>query len=484
MDLDVAILSRIQFAFTVSFHIIFPSITIGLATLIAIWEGLWLKTHNPYYLQLAKFWIKPFAITFGMGVVSGIVLSYEFGTNFSKFSEITGAVLGPLMAYEVLTAFFMEAGFLGVMLFGWQRVGRKLHFFATLTVMIGTWISAFWIIVANSWMQTPTGYKIINGKFEVESWMEVIFNPSMPYRLTHMVVASLITATFVVAGISAYYLLKKKNIPFAKKGLSMCMWFALVLTPLQAWIGDMHGLNVREHQPTKLAAMEGIWPAEEENVPLLLFAMPNMQTESNDYEVGIPNLGSLILTHSWDGAVQGLEAVPPEDRPNVPLVFWSFRVMVGIGFGMMGIAALALLLRRKGRLYENKAFLSLVTLFTPMGVIAVLAGWYVVEIGRQPWIVYNLVRTSEIVSPLPPERVLFTLTMFVIIYSLLIGVYLYFMRKLIKKGPPSMETLEQQLIGMKAPGYALAWVKSLKTKEQHSTDLKTKDQSTIEQGDK
>lgn len=474
MDLDVAILSRIQFAFTVSFHIIFPSITIGLATLITIWEGLWLKTHNPYYLQLAKFWIKPFAITFGMGVVSGIVLSYEFGTNFSKFSEITGAVLGPLMAYEVLTAFFMEAGFLGVMLFGWQRVGRKLHFFATLTVMVGTWISAFWIIVANSWMQTPTGYKIIDGKFEVESWMAVIFNPSMPYRLTHMVVASLITATFVVAGISAYYLLKKKNIPFAKKGLSMCMWFALVLTPLQAWIGDMHGLNVREHQPTKLAAMEGIWPAKEENVPLLLFAMPNMQTESNDYEVGIPNLGSLILTHSWDGAVQGLKAVPPEDRPNVPLVFWSFRVMVGIGVGMMGIAALALLLRRKGRLYENKAFLSLVILFTPMGVIAVLAGWYVVEIGRQPWIVYNLVRTSEIVSPLPPERVLFTLTMFVIIYSLLIGVYLYFMRKLIKKGPPSMETLEQQLIGMKAPGYALAWVKS----------LKTKDQPTIEQGDK
>ncbi|MBR7890076.1 cytochrome ubiquinol oxidase subunit I [Marinomonas sp. A79] len=468
MDIDVAILSRIQFAFTVSFHIIFPSITIGLATLIAIWEGMWLKTHNPYYLQLAKFWIKPFAITFGMGVVSGIVLSYEFGTNFSKFSEITGAVLGPLMAYEVLTAFFMEAGFLGVMLFGWQRVGRKLHYFATLTVMVGTWVSAFWIIVANSWMQTPAGHKIVNGKFEVESWMEVIFNPSMPYRLTHMLMASLITATFVVAGISAYYLLKKQNIPFAKKAMSMCMWFALVLTPLQAYVGDLHGLNVQEHQPTKLAAMEGIWPAEEEGVPLLLFAMPNMETESNDYEVGIPNLGSLILTHSWDGAVQGLKAVPPEDRPNVPLVFWSFRLMVGIGFGMIGIAVLALLLRRSGGLYENKAFLSLVTLFTPMGVIAVIAGWYVVEIGRQPWIVYNLVRTSEIVSPLPPERVLFTLIMFVIIYSLLLGVYLYFMRKLIKKGPPSMEALEQQLIGMKAPGYALAWVKSLQNKEEQA----------------
>ncbi|MDP2610269.1 MULTISPECIES: cytochrome ubiquinol oxidase subunit I [unclassified Oceanobacter] len=466
MDLDVALLSRLQFAFTVSFHIIFPSITIGLATLIAIWEGLWLKTHNPYYLQLAKFWIKPFAITFGMGVVSGIVLSYEFGTNFSRFSEMTGAVLGPLMAYEVLTAFFMEAGFLGVMLFGWQRVGRKLHFFATTVVMVGTWFSAFWIIVANSWMQTPAGYIIVDGHFEVASWMEVIFNPSMPYRLMHMLMASLITATFVVAGISAYYLLKKQHIPFARKGLSMCMWFALVLTPLQAWVGDMHGLNVKEHQPTKLAAIEGIWPAEENNVPLLLFAMPNMATESNDYEIAIPNLGSLLLTHSWDGALQGLKAVPAADRPNVPLVFWSFRVMVGIGFGMICIALLALALRRKERLFESKPLLALVTLFTPSGVIAVLAGWYVVEVGRQPWIVYNLVRTADIVSPLPAERVLFTLIMFVLIYTSLLGVYLYFMRKLIKKGPPTMNALEEQLIGMDAPGYALAWVKNLNQQER------------------
>ncbi|MCZ2721761.1 cytochrome ubiquinol oxidase subunit I [Marinomonas sp. 15G1-11] len=466
MELDVAILSRIQFAFTVSFHIIFPSITIGLATLIAIWEGLWLKTHNPYYLQLAKFWIKPFAITFGTGVVSGIVLSYEFGTNFSKFSELTGAVLGPLMAYEVLTAFFLEAGFLGVMLFGWQRVSPKMHFFSTIVVAIGTWISAFWIIVANSWMQTPAGHVIVDGKFEVASWFEVIFNPSMPYRFTHMLMASFITATFVVAGICAYYLLKKQHLNMAKKGLSMCMWIALILTPLQAFIGDMHGLNVKEHQPIKLAAMEGIWPAEEENVPLLLFALPDMEAEKNHAEIGIPNLGSLILTHSWDGAVQGLKSVPAEDRPNVPLVFWSFRVMVGIGFGMIGIALCALVLRRKNALYHNKPFLFLVSLFTPTGVIAVLAGWYVVEVGRQPWLVQGLVRTMDVVSPLPPERVLFSLTLFIVIYSLLFGVYLYFMRKLIKKGPPSMATLEQQLIGMKAPGYALAWVKTLNHSEQ------------------
>lgn len=466
MELDVAILSRIQFAFTVSFHIIFPSITIGLATLIAIWEGLWLKTHNPYYLQLAKFWIKPFAITFGTGVVSGIVLSYEFGTNFSRFSDIAGPVIGPLMAYEVLTAFFLEAGFLGVMLFGWQRVSPKMHFSASVIVAVGTWISAFWIIVANSWMQTPTGYEIVAGQFQVTSWYEVIFNPSMPFRLVHMLLATMITASFLVAGISAYYLLKKQHINFAKKGLSLTMWIVLILTPLQTYVGDLHGLNVAKHQPIKLAAMEGIWPAWEEPVPLLLFAMPNMETEENDYEIGIPYLGSLILTHSLDGGVQGLKSVPPEDRPYVPFVFWSFRVMVAIGLGMLFIAVSALLLRRKDRIYENKAFLLLTTAFTPMGVIAVLAGWYVAETGRQPWVIQGLVRTMDVTSLLPAEKVLFSLIMFVVIYTLLLGVYLYFMRKLIKKGPPKMADLERQLIGMKAPGYALAWVKNLKHQEQ------------------
>lgn len=466
MELDAAILSRIQFAFTVSFHIIFPSITIGLATLIAIWEGLWLKTHNPYYLQLAKFWIKPFAITFGTGVVSGIVLSYEFGTNFSRFSEITGPVLGPLMAYEVLTAFFLEAGFLGVMLFGWQRVSARMHFTATVIVAIGTWISAFWIIAANSWMQTPAGYEIIDGIFHVTSWFDVIFNPSMPYRITHMLLATMVTACFVVAGVSAYYLLKKQHVDFAKKGLSMTMWFALVLAPLQAYVGDLHGLQVGRDQPIKLAAMEGIWPEWETSVPLLLFALPDMEAEENHYEIGIPNLGSIILTHSFDGGIQGLKSVAAEDRPNVPLVFWSFRLMVAIGVGMIAIAFVALLLRKNNRLYENKWFLLATTAFTPMGVVAVLAGWYVVEIGRQPWVVQGLLRTNEVTSLLPPERVLFSLIMFVVIYSLLFGVYLYFMRKLIRKGPPKMAQLEEQLIGMKAPGYALAWVKTLKHKEE------------------
>ncbi len=468
MELDTALLSRLQFAFTVSFHIIFPSITIGLATLIAIWEGLWLKTANPVYLQLAKFWIKPFAITFGMGVVSGIVLSYEFGTNFSEFSRITGAVLGPLMAYEVLTAFFLEAGFLGIMLFGWQRVGPKLHFFATLVVAIGTWISAFWIIAANSWMHTPAGHIIVDGVFQVDSWWQVIFNPSMPYRFSHMLFAVFITATFVVLATSAWQLKHSEHKAMARKGLSMTLWLALILTPLQAFVGDLHGLNVKEHQPVKLAAMEGIWPEREAGAPLLLFAIPDKQAEKNHFEIGIPKLASLILTHAPNGELMGLKAVPAEDRPNVAVVFYSFRIMVGIGLMMILVAVVGTYLRWRGRLYDSNGFLTACSYLAPSGIIAVLAGWYVVEVGRQPWLVQGLVRTMDVVSPLPAERVLFSLTLFVLTYSVLFGVYLYFMRKLIHKGPPSVAQLQQQLIGVKASGYAVALAKQLKpAQEQH-----------------
>ncbi len=461
MELDSAILSRIQFAFTVSFHIIFPSITIGLATLIAIWEGLYLKTKDPVYLQLAKFWIKPFAITFGMGVVSGIVLSYEFGTNFSKFSEITGAVLGPLMAYEVLTAFFLEAGFLGIMLFGWQRVSARLHFFATCTVAVGTWISAFWIIAANSWMQTPAGYHFIDGKFTVASWWEVIFNPSMPYRLSHMLLATFITASLVVLATSAWHLRRDTQSAFARKGLSMTLWILLVLTPLQAYVGDLHGLNVKEHQPVKLAAMEGIWPARESSVPLLLFAVPDMAAEKNHLEIAVPGLASLILTHDWHGELTGLQAVPASDRPNVPMVFFSFRIMVGLGLLMIAVTVWGLVLRRKDRLYSHHWFLTLCSWMAPTGVIAVLAGWYVVEIGRQPWLVQGLVRTMDVVSPLPAERVALSLSLFLLTYTVLFGVYLYFMRKLIKKGPPDLASLAQHKIGVTASGYALAFTKAV-----------------------
>ncbi|KUM53356.1 cytochrome ubiquinol oxidase subunit I [Rheinheimera sp. EpRS3] len=468
MELDAALLSRLQFAFTVSFHIIFPSITIGLATLIAIWEGLWLKTGNPVYLQLAKFWIKPFAITFGMGVVSGIVLSYEFGTNFSEFSRITGAVLGPLMAYEVLTAFFLEAGFLGIMLFGWQRVGPKLHFMATVVVAVGTWISAFWIIAANSWMHTPAGHIIVDGVFQVDSWWQVIFNPSMPYRFTHMLLAAFITGTFVVLATSAWQLRHSEHKNMARKGLSMTLWLALILTPLQAYVGDLHGLNVKEHQPVKLAAMEGIWAEREAGAPLLLFAIPDRAAEKNHFEIGIPKLASLILTHDPDGELMGLKAVPADERPNVAVVFFSFRVMVGIGVLMILVAFTGAFLRWRGSLYQSRWFLTACSYLAPSGIIAVLAGWYVVEVGRQPWLVYGLVRTIDVVSPLPAERVLFSLTLFVLTYSLLFGVYLYFMRKLIRKGPPPLEKLSQQLIGVKASGYAVALAKKIKPEqEQH-----------------
>ncbi|MDX3772577.1 cytochrome ubiquinol oxidase subunit I [Chromatiaceae bacterium AAb-1] len=461
MELDAALLSRLQFAFTISFHILFPSITIGLATLIAIWEGLWLKTANPVYLQLAKFWIKPFAITFGMGVVSGIVLSYEFGTNFSEFSRVAGAVIGPLMAYEVLTAFFLEAGFLGIMLFGWQRVGPRLHFFATVTVAIGTWISAFWIIAANSWMHTPAGYELIDGVFHASSWFEVIFNPSMPYRLTHMLLAAFITATFVVMATSAWYLKQNREHAFARKGLSMTLWLALILTPLQAFVGDLHGLNVKEHQPVKLAAMEGIWPEKEQGAPLLLFAIPDKNAEKNHFEIAIPKLASLILTHDPDGELTGLTSVPPDQRPNVAVVFYSFRIMVGIGLLMIAVSIAGAWLRYRKTLYRSRWFLTLCSWMAPSGIIAVLAGWYVVEVGRQPWLVQGLIRTTDVISPLPAERVLFSLTLFVITYSLLFAVYLYFMRKLIRKGPPALDQLPQQLIGVKAAGYAVSWTKHL-----------------------
>ncbi|EKE77128.1 cytochrome ubiquinol oxidase subunit I [Gallaecimonas xiamenensis] len=460
--MDVALLSRIQFAWTVSFHIIFPTMTIGLAVLIALWEGLWLKTRDPRYLQLAKFWIKPFAITFGSGVVTGIVLSYEFGTNFSEFSHLVGPVLGPLMTYEVLTAFFLEAGFLGIMLFGWQRVGEKLHFFATVVVAIGTVISAFWILAANSWMQTPAGYEFVNGQYIPADWFKVIFNPSFPYRLAHMLLATFLTASFLVAGISAWYLLKGRDQEFAKRGLSTALWVVLFLAPLQAWVGDEHGLNVKEHQPIKLAAMEGIWPATESHAGLRLFAWPDEEAETNHFEVEVPYLASLILTHSFDGELQGLKSVPPEDRPPVKPVFFSFRVMVGLGLLMVVMAFWANWRRRGGKLWEDRFTLRVLTWMTPAGLVATLAGWYVVEIGRQPWLVNGLVRTEQVVSDLPVERVALSLGLFVVTYLLLSWAFLHFYRKLIRKGPPDMAKLEKQLIGMEAPGYALNWVRELK----------------------
>ncbi|MDE1461405.1 cytochrome ubiquinol oxidase subunit I [Spartinivicinus poritis] len=439
MEFDPAILSRIQFALTISFHIIFPTLSIGLACYIAIMEGLWLKLRQPIYLQQAKFWIKPFAITFGMGVVSGLVLSYQFGTNFNKFSEIASPVIGPLLNYEVLTAFFLEAGFLGIMLFGWNRVSEKIHFGASVIVAVGTILSAFWILAANSWMHTPAGVIIENDQILVTSWLEVIFNPSFPYRFAHMLLASFITTLVVIASVSSYYLLKKRHQQFAKKSLGIAVAGLVVLTPIQAFVGDLHGLNTLEHQPVKVAAMEGIWETEQ-GAGLRLFAIPDQQQAKNDFEIVIPKLASLILTHDADGTVQGLNAVPENERPPVAVVFYSFRLMIGIGIFLLAMAYLGLWLAKKGTLFNNTYYLKTLKWSAPLGFIATLSGWYVVEVGRQPWLIQGLFRTSDLVTPLPAERVLISLIGFVVVYTLLFGVYLHFFKKLIRQGPETINS--------------------------------------------
>ncbi|MBS9437589.1 cytochrome ubiquinol oxidase subunit I [Photorhabdus noenieputensis] len=429
-------LARIQFAFTISFHIIFPAITIGLASFLAVLEGLWLKTRNSDYKVLYHFWSKIFAVNFGMGVVSGLVMAYQFGTNWSFFSDFAGSITGPLLTYEVLTAFFLEAGFLGVMLFGWNRVGEKLHFFATFMVALGTLISTFWILASNSWMQTPQGHEIVNNQVVPVDWLAVIFNPSFPYRLAHMSTAAFLASAFFVAASAAWHLLKGNDSTTMKKMLSMSMWMILIIAPLQALIGDAHGLNTLKHQPAKVAAMEGHWEnLPGEATPLILFGIPDMAREETRYAVEIPYLASLILTHSIDKQVPALKEFPPEDRPNALMVFWSFRVMVGLGMLMIVVGFWGLWLRYKRRLYQSKAFLRFLLLMAPSGLIAILAGWFTTEIGRQPWVVYGLLRTKDAVSAHGEIHMSISLLLFIAVYSSVFGVGYAYMMKLIRKGP-------------------------------------------------
>ncbi len=435
MPLDPIILSRIQFAFTISFHIIFPTFTIGLASWLAVLEGLWLKTHQIIYKEIYQLWVKIFAVTFGMGVVSGIVLSYQFGTNWSGFADKLGNVLGPLLAFEVLTAFFLEASFLGIMLFGWGRVSRKMHFTATIIVAIGTLISSFWILSANSWMHTPAGFEIREGGiFYPTSWIEIIFNPSFPYRLMHMVTATYLTTSFAVGGVASWYLLKNKSVKHAKVMLSMAMLMAVFISPLQILLGDLHGLNTLKHQPAKVAAMEGAWETETE-APLRLLAWPSKDLEKNLFSIEIPKLGSLILTHSWNGEVKGLKAWPKEERPPVMIVFWAFRLMVGIGCLMILTGFLAIVLFIRKKLFTERWFQYWCLSLTPAGFIAVLAGWFVTEVGRQPYVAYGLLKTSQVVSPVLGEHILASLIAFVIVYTFVFGAGLYYICKLISKGP-------------------------------------------------
>ncbi|MFC3052880.1 cytochrome ubiquinol oxidase subunit I [Kordiimonas pumila] len=433
--LTAEILARAQFAFTVAFHIIFPAFTIGLASYLAVLEGLWLKTGNDNYLVAFRYWLKIFAVAFGMGVVSGLVMSYQFGTNWSVFSDKAGPVIGPLLGYEVLSAFFLEAGFLGIMLFGMERVGRRLHYVATLMVAFGTLFSAFWILSVNSWMQTPTGYAFNEvGQFVPIDWWAVVFNPSFPYRLVHMVLAAYLTTAFVVGGVGAWHLLKDKTNKPARIMFSMALWMAAFVAPIQIFAGDLHGLNTLEHQPRKVAAMEGHYETGT-RVPLILFGWPDDDAEKTKYALEIPGMASLILKHDIDGEIQGLKDWPKDERPPTAIVFWAFRIMVAIGFLMVGLGVWSLCARFIGSLYDQVLLKKAAVVMGPMGFVAVLAGWVVTEVGRQPYTVYGLLKTADSLSPIAAPAVATSLAVFAVVYFVVFGAGTLYILKLMARTP-------------------------------------------------
>ncbi|QLE78974.1 cytochrome ubiquinol oxidase subunit I [Francisella sp. Scap27] len=431
----VEILSRIQFAFTVSFHILFPAFSIGLSTFLMIFEALWLITKKEKYLLIVKFWTKVFALTFGMGVVSGIVMEFQLGANWAGFAKTVGPVLGSLFTYEVLTAFFIEAGALGIMIFGWGRINKYIHFSANFVIFVGVTLSAFWILSANSWMQTPDGVNFVNGQFEVYSWYHVIFNPSVIPRFIHMLIASYLSTLMVILGVSCYYMLIDKFHLFAKTCIKFSLLTMLFLSFAQLFVGDEVGIEVHKHQPLKTAAMEGVWDTQE-GAPLVLFAYPSETQEKNLFAIEIPKLASLVNTHELNGEMLGLKSVAKEDRPLVAVVFYSFRIMVGIGLLMVFIGVVGSLLLAKQRIYGQKWFLWLCRLATPLGFVAIITGWFTAEFGRQPWVVYNLVKTQYSVSDISAWQVALSLGSIFVVYFIIFG-YFYFkyLVKLIKAGP-------------------------------------------------
>ncbi|HJD56106.1 MAG TPA: cytochrome ubiquinol oxidase subunit I [Rickettsia endosymbiont of Pyrocoelia pectoralis] len=441
MTFDPILLSRIQFAFTISFHIIFPAFTIGLASFLAVIEGLWLKTKRQVHQEIYKFWVKIFAVTFGMGVVSGVVMSYQFGTNWSNFSDKVGNVLGPLLGFEVFTAFFLESSFLGIMLFGFNKVSKKIHLISTLIVAIGTVISAFWILAASSWMHTPAGFEVQEGFFYPLNWLEIIFNPSFPYRFFHMITAAYLTTSFVIGGVGSFYLLNNRYREHAKIMLFMAVVMALFVAPIQIFIGDQHGLNTLKYQPVKVSAMEGIWDTEK-GAALNLIGFPDEKEEKTKYAIEIPYASSLILTHSLDGEIKGLKEWSKDERPPVAVVFFSFRIMVGIGFLMVFTGIVGLYLYLKKRLYTERWFQYWYILMSPSGFIAVLAGWFVTEVGRQPYIIYNILKTKDAVSPVLGQYVFISLAAFVVVYTIIFGAGIYYIMHLIKKGIEGIKNKE------------------------------------------
>ncbi len=432
------LLARAQFAFTVSFHFLFPAFSIGLASYLAVLEGLWLWTKKQVYLDLFRYWMRIFAVAFAMGVVSGIVMSYQFGTNWAVFSDKAGPIIGPLMAYEVLTAFFLEAGFLGVMLFGMKKVGPSLHFGATLMVALGTFISAFWILSVNSWMQTPQGWAVNDvGQFVPGpgGWLPIIFNPSFPYRLVHTVIAAYLTTAFAVGGVGAWHLLRGHKTEAAKTSFSMAMWMAAIVAPIQIFAGDMHGINTLEHQPAKVMAMEGHFQSHRNGAPLILFGIPDQDAQKMRYSIEIPKASSLILKHDLNAPLAGLDTIPRKNQPPVAVVFWTFRIMVGIGFAMLGLGLWSLLARFRGKLYDWTWLHRAGVLMGPAGFVAVLAGWATTEVGRQPWTITGLLRTADASSAIGTPGMIGSLTAFVIVYFGAFSAGTWYILKLMAQPP-------------------------------------------------
>ena len=435
MTLDPTLLSRLQFAWVIAWHILLPTFTVGLASYIALLEGLNFVTGREIYLRLSTFWTRIFAVSFGMGVVSGIVLPFQFGTNWSRFSDATANIVSPLLAYEGLTAFFLESAFLGVLLFGRKLVPKWAHFVAALMVAVGTFFSSFWILATNSWMQTPAGYEIVDGRFFPKDWLAIVFNPSFPWRLSHTVVAFFVATGFVVVGVAAWYIRSGRFIAEARVMLSMTFWLLTVLVPLQIFLGDQHGLNTLEHQPAKLAAIEAIWDTHS-RVALNLFAVPDAGKETNIYELSVPVLGSLILTHDPNGTVRGLKEWPPDQRPPVAIPFFAFRIMVGIGSLMLALVVASWWLRSRGRLFDTAWFSRCCVWISPLGFVAVVAGWTTTEVGRQPWTVYGLLRTADSVSPsLTGFDVVLSLIGYAAVYLIIYPAGLTFMARIVRAGP-------------------------------------------------
>ncbi len=438
MDLDAVFLARLQFAFTITFHIIFPSFTIGLSAYIATLGVLWLRRGEERYHRLMRFWTKIFAVSFAMGVVSGIVLSYQFGTNWSRFSVVTGNVIGPLMGYEVLTAFFLEATFLGILLFGFNRVPPWRYVLSAAVVAVGTALSAFWILSANSWMHTPAGHEVRGGIAYPTDWIAVIFNPSFPYRLAHMMNAAYLTAGFVVLAVGARYLLAGRHVEEGRTMVKMAVGLMVVLAPLQLLIGDLHGLNTLKHQPIKIAAMEAHWDGTKP-ADFHLFAWPDEKAEKNLFELSIPGGASLILTHDPQGLVPGLTSVPPGERPPVKTVFFAFRTMLYIGFYMIAAALFGALLWWLGRLFDTRWYLRIVAHTWWAGFVAVIAGWTVTESGRQPWLATGIIRTADAISPVSANSVATTLALFVVTYGIVFSAGISYINRLIAAGPQRAE---------------------------------------------